>query len=67
MTDQASHSYVVGLPAGPRAELLGELRAILDEQFPDGTMSVRYETWLWIAESVGSSAPVGVRSLASRR
>ena len=27
----------------------GELRALLDEQFPEGAMSVRYETWLWIA------------------
>lgn len=49
MTDQASHSYVAGLPEGPRADLLGELRAILDERFPDGAVSVRYETWLWIA------------------
>lgn len=49
MTDQASHSYVVGLPEGPRGQLLGELRAIVDEQFADGAMAVRYETWLWIA------------------
>lgn len=49
MTDQTSHSYVAGLPDGRRAELLGELRAVLDEQFPEGAMSVRYETWLWIA------------------
>ncbi len=49
MTAQASHSFVAGLPQGPRAELLGELRTILEEQFPDGRMSVQYETWLWIA------------------
>lgn len=49
MTDQASHSYVAGLAERRRAELLGELRAVLDEQFPDGAMSARYETWLWIA------------------
>lgn len=49
MTDQASHSYVAGLATSPRARLLGELRTILDEQFSDGAMSVRYETWLWIA------------------
>lgn len=49
MTDQVSHSYVVALPDGARAGLLGELRVILDEQFPDGAMAVRYETWLWIA------------------
>lgn len=49
MTDQVSHSYVANLPEGRRADLLGELRSILDEEFPDGEMSVRYETWLWIA------------------
>lgn len=49
MTDQASHSYVAGLPEGPRLDLLHQLRAVLDEQFTDGAMSVRYETWLWIA------------------
>jgi SAM-dependent methyltransferase len=52
MTDQASHSYVAGLPEEPRRELLAELRAIVDERFPDGAMSVRYETWLWIASRV---------------
>lgn len=52
MTDQASHSYVAGLRQTPRTELLTELRAVLDEQFPDGAMSVRYETWLWIATRI---------------
>lgn len=49
MTDQTSHSYVLGLRAEQRAQLLGELSAIVDEAFPSGTMTVRYETWLWIA------------------
>lgn len=49
MTDQASHSYVAGLTREQRTELLGKLRAVLDDQFPDGVMSVRYETWLCIA------------------
>lgn len=49
MTDQASHSYVIGLDAEARARLLGELRAIVAVSFPAGTMSMRYETWLWIA------------------
>ena len=49
MTDQATHSYVIGLPGAARARLLTELRAILEDEFPDGAMSVRYETWLWIA------------------
>jgi SAM-dependent methyltransferase len=50
LTDQASHSYVVALPGRRRAALLGELRALLEERFPDGVMSVPYETWLWIAD-----------------
>lgn len=49
MTDQSSHSYVVGLPEGPRGALLRELRGVLEARFPDGAMAVRYETWLWIA------------------
>lgn len=49
ITDQASHSYIAGLAPRIREELLGTLRAVLDEAFPDGAMSVRYETWLWIA------------------
>lgn len=49
MTDQATHSYVVGLPEGPRTDLLGELRSVVDDRFPDGAMSIEYETRLWIA------------------
>ena len=49
ITDQASHSYIAGLPPDRRVKLLGTLRAVLDEAFPGGAMSVRYETWLWIA------------------
>jgi SAM-dependent methyltransferase len=52
MTDQASHSYVLGLEAGPRADLLHDLRAVVDEASPTGTMAVPYETWLWIATRV---------------
>lgn len=52
LTDQASHSYVAALSTEPRTVLLNQLRSILDEQFPDGSMDVRYETWLWIADRV---------------
>jgi SAM-dependent methyltransferase len=52
MTDQSSHSYVIALPDEPRAGLLRELRTILDERFSSGPMSVRYETWLWIATRI---------------
>lgn len=49
MTDQLSHSYVAALSPRDRDRLTRTLRGILDEQFSDGTMAVRYETWLWIA------------------
>jgi len=49
MTDQASHSYIVALPDQAQARLLDELGAILTDEFPDGTMTVPYETWLWVA------------------
>jgi SAM-dependent methyltransferase len=49
MIDQASHSYVVGLPRDKRDRLLTDLRQIVDSQFTDGTVVVPYETWLWIA------------------
>jgi SAM-dependent methyltransferase len=52
VTDQASHSYVAALAPSPRADLLAELRAILDARFQGGAMSVRYETWLWIATHI---------------
>jgi SAM-dependent methyltransferase len=50
MTDQISHSYIAHLPFQDRTQLLSSLRATLRDAFPDGEMSVRYETWLWIAE-----------------
>ena len=49
MTDQQTHSYVAGLPSELRIQLVSDLRAILDRQFPDGQMRVPYETWLWVA------------------
>jgi SAM-dependent methyltransferase len=52
MTDQLSHSYVIALPDGARTALLRDLRRIVDERFPDGVISVPYETWLWIATKV---------------
>lgn len=47
MTDQTSHSYVAALTDSDRDRLCSSLRRVLDESFPDGTMTVRYETWLW--------------------
>jgi SAM-dependent methyltransferase len=49
MTDQASHSYVAALQDADRERLRSNLRQIIEARFPGGTMTVRYETWLWIA------------------
>jgi SAM-dependent methyltransferase len=48
LTDQTSHSYVAALSQSGRRALLAELRTIVVERFPDGTMKVPYETWLWV-------------------
>lgn len=52
LTDQVSHSYVVALSVDARAQLVDQLRQITERRFPDGLMSVPYETWLWIATKV---------------
>ena len=52
MVDQASHSYVVGLQDDERDRLLADLRHIVHSRFPDGTMVVPYETWLWTATRI---------------
>jgi SAM-dependent methyltransferase len=52
LTDQASHSYVAGLPEADRRHLLTELRTIIDQRFPDGSMKVPYETWAWVGQKV---------------
>lgn len=49
LTDQASHSYVAGLDIHDRDRLLAQLRHIVEREFGFGTMTVRYETWLWTA------------------
>lgn len=52
MVDQASHSYVIGLQDDERDRLLADLRHIVHSRFPDGTMVVPYETWLWTATRI---------------
>jgi SAM-dependent methyltransferase len=52
LTDQASHSYVAALEDPARAQLLRALARVLWDRFPDGTVEVPYETWLWIAEAL---------------
>jgi SAM-dependent methyltransferase len=51
LADQQTHSYVVGLHPNQREQLVANLEDILSKAFPDGHMSLRYETWMWIAES----------------
>ena len=49
LIDQASHSYVAALTTDTRDALLSELRRIIEAAFSNKTMTVPYETWLWIA------------------
>jgi SAM-dependent methyltransferase len=52
LLDQASHSYIAALPSDDRGRLLTALRRIVQTRFPDGSMEVLYETWLWTALKV---------------
>jgi hypothetical protein len=52
LVDLASHSSVPALSNDERALLLEELRAIVDEEFTDGGIAIRYETWLWIGNAI---------------
>jgi len=48
LLDDRSRSFVMGLPTDRREALLRGVRALLTESFPEGTVVVPYETWLWI-------------------
>ena len=47
LTDQRSHSYI-GLTAGGDA-VMDDLERILRDEFGDGPVRCRYETWVWVA------------------
>lgn len=47
-----NHSYVAALGTMARDRVLGELRVVVEARFPDSTMAVPYETWLWLATKV---------------
>jgi SAM-dependent methyltransferase len=47
--DQSSQTYLRTLGEARRGGLLSEICAIVDDAFPTGTMTIPYETWLWIA------------------
>ena len=46
LIDQSSHSYVAALAPPARNDLLGNRCEVLTTRFPNGEMTVRYETWL---------------------
>ena len=48
LLDDRSRSYIAGLPEAERERLIAAIRVLVEERFPDGRMTVAYETWLWI-------------------
>jgi SAM-dependent methyltransferase len=53
LVDLSSHSYVAALDDAARSMLVEQLRRIVLERFPSGSMEVLYETWVWIATAGG--------------
>lgn len=52
LTDHRSQSNIATLDEVEQVRLLAHLRALLQQQFPDGIARVRYETRLWIGRSL---------------
>jgi SAM-dependent methyltransferase len=48
LMDQLSHSYIAALPALRRDALIARLQRVVRDEFGNGPMTVRHETWLWI-------------------
>jgi hypothetical protein len=53
LTDERSKSYIGLLPE--RDEVIAALRSILRDEFGDGPVRVRYETWLWVASRAATA------------
>ena len=49
LTDLRSHSYIIGLDTFQRPDLLTAAEAILRQRFGGGTMTVPYQTRMWMA------------------
>lgn len=49
MIDLSSHSYIIALTPSKRKKVLAEVKRSLLDAFPDGAMSVQYETRLLLA------------------
>jgi hypothetical protein len=50
LLDERSKSYVAALKKEERDGLLQKIERIAQDAFPEGVMTVPYETWLWIAK-----------------
>jgi SAM-dependent methyltransferase len=49
LIDEMSKTYVASLAEPDRIALLRTIERLIRDRFPQGEMSVAYETWLWIA------------------
>jgi SAM-dependent methyltransferase len=49
LTDLRNHSYVIGLDTTERAQMLTTAESILSRRFPEGTMTVPFQTRVWMA------------------
>ena len=50
MDDERSKSYIGALPEGERERVAREIERLVRARFTDGSMTVHYETWLWIGD-----------------
>jgi SAM-dependent methyltransferase len=51
LVDLSSHSYVIGLSEPQRSQLVRDVESLLRDTFVDGSMLVRFQTCLWLAQS----------------
>ncbi len=49
LADYSTHSFIAALAPDVQREVLGVMRARLDEEFPRGVVSVSYVTRVWVA------------------
>jgi SAM-dependent methyltransferase len=50
LVDERSKSYVAGLAPGERTRLLGDVEALLRDEFGGGEVVAACDTWLWTAQ-----------------
>jgi SAM-dependent methyltransferase len=49
LIDEMSKTYVANLAEPDRTSMLRTVERLIRDRFPEGEMSVAYETWLWLA------------------